>query len=69
MVTEKKFICREERLNLLECIAALHVLYHKYRSEILWFGQLMRHSSGILVHLTPGSIRNEDEMVIREWQL
>lgn len=49
--------------SLLQRIAALHVLYHKNRSQILWFGQLVGHSPEIMVILSENMIRDEHEMV------
>ena len=52
-------------VTLLDRVAALHVVYQINKSQILWFGQLVAHSPGIMFHL-----RNEkdycdsNEMVI-----
>lgn len=50
-------------MSLIERIAALHTLYHKYRTEILWFGQLVGHCPGVIANLTKDSIHNRHEMV------
>lgn len=51
-------------MSLLQCIAALHVLYHKYRSQIMWFGQLVGHSPEIMIRLPIDQIHYHQEMVI-----
>ena len=43
-------------VTLLHRVAALHVVYQINKSQILWFGQLVAHSPGIMVHL-----RNENK--------
>lgn len=44
-------------------IATLHVVYHKYVSEILWFGQLVAFSPGIMDQLKEEVISDKSEMV------
>ena len=60
MVNEENF---NPDMSLLQCIAALHVLFHKYRSQILWFGQLVGHSPEVMISLYTDSIRCKQEMV------
>ena len=43
-------------VTLLHRVAALHVVYQINKTQILWFGQLVAHSPGIMVHL-----RNENK--------
>lgn len=63
MVIGEEFGCVNEEMDLLQRIAALHVLYHKNRAQILWFGQLVGHSPGIMVHMTEDMIHSQHEMV------
>lgn len=63
MIIGGEFGHKDQEMNLLQCIAALHVLYHKNRAQILWFGQLVGHSPGIMVHLTEDEIHSQHEMV------
>ena len=44
-------------------IAALHVVLEMNRSQVLWFGQLVAHTPGIMVRLTPDNICDQNEMV------
>ncbi len=50
-------------------IATLHVVYHKYRSEVLWFGQLVAFSPGIMVHLADENISHRSEMVMLQYTI
>ena len=50
-------------MTLAERIVALHVVYHMNESQVLWFGQLVFHTPGILFHLTDEMIANSSEMV------
>ena len=63
MIVGEVFGPIDGEFGLLQRIAALHVLYHKYRSQILWFGQLVAHCPQIMVKLTEEMIRNQNEMV------
>ena len=38
-------------VSLLSKVAAVHVVYHQYQQEIMWFGQLTTYIPGILVKL------------------
>ena len=60
MVSKKVF---GENMSLIQRIAALHVLFHKYRSEILWFGQLVGRFPALIVTITEDIVRNQHEMV------
>jgi hypothetical protein len=53
-------------MSLLQRIAALHMLYHKYRSQIMWFGQLVAHSPEIMYTLPIEKIKYSQEMVMFE---
>jgi hypothetical protein len=37
--------------SFVSLLAAVHVVYHNFQQEIMWFGQLTTHIPGILVHL------------------
>ena len=50
-------------ISLTYRIAALHVVYHKNVSEILWFGQLVAFSPGIMDQLKEEAICDTDKMV------
>ncbi len=50
-------------ITLIHRIAALHIVYEMYKSQILWFGQLMAHSPEIMVQLTKENICDKEEMV------
>ena len=52
-------------LTLLQRISALHAVYELNRAQVLWFGQLVALFPGIMVHLTPETICDSDEMVCR----
>jgi hypothetical protein len=38
--------------TFISLLAAIHVVYHSYEQEIMWFGQLTTHIPGILIHLS-----------------
>lgn len=51
-------------ITLLYRMAALHVVYKMNKSQMLWFGQLVAHSPGIMVHLKKETICDRNEMVL-----
>lgn len=63
LVIGSEFGCRSEQMTLVQRIVALHVVYHKNESQVLWFGQLVFHTPGIMFHLTDETIANSSEMV------
>lgn len=50
-------------ISLTYRIATLHVEYHKNVSEILWFGQLVAFSPGIMDQLKEETVSDKSEMV------
>ena len=61
-----KVLSTERNVPLISRIAAVHVIYNMSKSQILWFGELVSHDPGILVHLRKKhSIMDENEMVFQ----
>jgi hypothetical protein len=50
-------------ISLTYRIATLHVVYHKNESQVLWFGQLVAFSPGIMEQLKNETVCNRSEMV------
>ena len=61
LVDENEF--NTTNMSLVQRISALHVVHHRSQSQILWFGQLVAHSPGIMVLLKRDDIRDQEEMV------
>ena len=57
------FCSRDGNITLLLRVAAVHVVYNMNRSQVLWFGQLVTHNPGIMVHLRSNLIPDKEEMV------
>ena len=54
----------DDNVTLMQRIAALHVVYQLNKPQVLWFGQLVTHSPGIMVHLrTKSNFSDKTEMV------
>lgn len=52
-------------ITLIQRIATLHVVYQMNKSRVLWFGQLVSHSPGIIVYLkNENKFCDTKEMVI-----
>ena len=49
LVQVEEFCPKDESVTLVQRIAALHVVFHKYKSQIMWFGQLSAHCPWILL--------------------
>lgn len=56
-------------ISLTYRIAVLHVVFHKYESEILWFGQLVAFSPGIMDRLKAEVVCDKSEMVSMQFIL
>ena len=63
MISKEVFGSIDGNMSLVQRIAALHVLFHKYRSEILWFGQLVGRFPAVIVTITEDIVRDQHEMV------
>lgn len=50
-------------ITLVHRIAALHVVHEMCLSQVLWFGQLVAHSPGIMVHLKKDDVSDKTDMV------
>lgn len=50
-------------MTLIHKMSALHVVHEMYASEVLWFGQLVAHTPGIMLHLRKEDVRDKSEMV------
>lgn len=58
-----EFCSVDGNISLLTRVAALHVVYHMSRSQVLWFGQLVALQPEALVHLKKESVCDKSEMV------
>lgn len=50
-------------ISLTYRIATLHAIYHRDVSKILWFGQLVAFSPGIMDQLKEEALSDKSEMV------
>lgn len=57
----------DSNFNLASWIAAVHVVYHFSKSEILWFGQLAAQMPGILEPLLKKVQTDGEETVQRKY--
>ena len=58
------FCSVDGNMNLIHRIASLHVIHQLNKSQVLWFGQLVMHFPGIMLHLREdANICDETEMV------
>lgn len=54
-------------MTLIQRITALHVVYQLSKSRVLWFGQLVSLSPGIMIHLQKEKvICDSTEMVYKK---
>ena len=51
LVHGDEFCSVDGNMTLLQRIAALHVVHQLHKSQVLWFGQLVMHFPGIMLHL------------------
>lgn len=58
-----KYFNVEGNVSLIKWIAALHVVYEKNKSHVLWFGQLVALSPEVMIYLHKDSVCHGDEMV------
>ena len=67
LVHKKREFCSiDGHFTLLQRVAAIHVTFHSYNEEILWFGQLAASCPEILDQMQTdlsGGWNNDDEMV------
>lgn len=52
-------------ITLIHRIAALHIVYEKNKSQVLWFGQLVAYSPEIMIHLNRDKVYDKEEMVLQ----
>lgn len=55
---------KKSSATLIHRIAALHIVYERNKSEVLWFGQVVAHTPEVMVNLTPENVCDKEKMVI-----
>ena len=63
LVHGDEYCTQDGNITLIHRIAALHIVYEKNRSQVLWFGQLVAYSPEVMIHLTKENICDKEEMV------
>ena len=63
LVLCEEFSAIDRGQNLLQLIASLHVIYHIFESDIMWFGQLVSGMPQILQKLESVQYTDSEEMV------
>ena len=64
LVHGEQFCSVDGNFTLLQRIAALHVVFLRNESKILWFGLLVSLHPKIMGSLEADSVRNKSEMVL-----